>query len=132
MGLHTQEGLGIQKDLAAAFHLFKKAAESDHIAAQYHLGNCYEKGLGCELDLTLATRWFERAALGKTEIHIYYFLRYILNLFFISAGCRNSHERLRLLIVRECLLSPGITSSTINEEDLIYGGLIIGHSAPAA
>lgn len=65
LALHTQEGLGVEKDLVAAFELFKQAAESDHISAQFHLGNCYEKGLGCELDLTLATRWFERAALGK-------------------------------------------------------------------
>lgn len=65
MALHTQEGLGVEKDLVGAFQLFKKAAESDHISAQFHLGNCFEKGIGCELDLTLATRWFERAALGK-------------------------------------------------------------------
>lgn len=62
-------------------------------------------------------------------------LFYIIKLtFFCLAGCRNSHERLRLLIVRECLLSPEITSTlaSANEEDLIFGGLIIGHSAPAA
>ncbi|RCH96966.1 hypothetical protein CU098_004735 [Rhizopus stolonifer] len=113
LGIHLQGGIGIQQDLQAAFEMFKRAAQSDHISAQFHLGNCFEKGLGCPVDINQATYWFERAAL---------------------AGCRNSHERLRLLIVRECLLSPESFSSlsTMNEEDLIYGGLIIGHSAPAA
>lgn len=116
LGVHLQGGIGAERDLKAAFNLFKRAAEQDHISAQHHLGNCFEKGLGCEIDFAKATFWFEKAAL---------------------AGCRNSHERLRLLIVRECLLSPGLNSSlsstsNMNEEDLIYGGLIIGHSAPAA
>lgn len=116
----------MEKDPVAAFELFKQAAESDHLSAQFHLANCFEKGLGCPLDLTLATRWFERAALGNFA---FFSLLYKLTIKYEHvAGCRNSHERLRLLIVRECLLSPGIST----EEDLIYGGLIIGHSAPAA
>lgn len=59
-----QNGLGIDKDLDMAFQLFLRAAEQDHVAAQYHLANCYEKGWGSAVDLRQATIWFEKAAMG--------------------------------------------------------------------
>ena len=70
MGVHLQNGAGIEKDLSTAFDLFKRAAEQDHVAAQYHLANCYERGLGCAVDLHQASIWFERAALGMFIIII--------------------------------------------------------------
>lgn len=63
-----QNGLGIEKDLEMAFQLFLRAAQQDHVVAQYHLANCYEKGLGIPIDLRQATVWFEKAAMGKENI----------------------------------------------------------------
>lgn len=50
------------------------------------------------------------------------------------AGCRSSHERLRRLLVRVCLLSPDSLPSvaTMSEHDLLSNGFIKGHSAAAA
>ncbi|CEG80349.1 hypothetical protein RMATCC62417_14703 [Rhizopus microsporus] len=110
LGLHLQSGLGVEKNLESAFKSFLKSAEQDHVAAQYHLANCYEKGLGCEVDLAKATAWFEKAAI---------------------AGCRSSHERLRRLLVRACLVSPGSTPLT-SDDDLTCTEFICGYSAPAA
>ncbi|CAG8509290.1 8128_t:CDS:2, partial [Cetraspora pellucida] len=53
-----------------------------HLAAMYNLANALEKGIGCEVDLEGATHWLERAA---------------------SSGCRRSCERLKTLLVKECL-----------------------------
>ncbi|PKY13844.1 hypothetical protein RhiirB3_399477 [Rhizophagus irregularis] len=58
------------------------AAEQDHLTAMYHLANALEKGIGCEANLEGATYWFEKAA---------------------SSGCRTSCERLKRLLVKECL-----------------------------
>lgn len=49
----------------------------------------------------------------------------------LTAGCRNSHERLRRLLLRVCLVSPGSLPS-LSDDDLICSRFIIGHSAPAA
>jgi hypothetical protein len=55
-------------------------------------------------------------------------------LFSSIAGCRNSHERLRRLLVRVCLLSPDSLPSVtlMSEHDLLLNGFIMGHSAAAA
>lgn len=50
----------------------------------------------------------------------------------IIAGCRSSHERLRRLLVRACLILPGSMPATMTDEDLICSGFICGHAAPAA
>lgn len=52
----------------------------------------------------------------------------------ILAGCRSSHERLRRLLVRVCLLSPNslLSITTMSEHDLLSNGFIVGHSAAAA
>lgn len=53
---------------------------------------------------------------------------------YLIAGCRSSHERLRRLLVRVCLLSPDTLPSvtTMSESELLSKGFIIGCSAPAA
>ncbi|CAG8436219.1 7103_t:CDS:2 [Funneliformis caledonium] len=82
LGVCLQLGIGCEKDEETAFQNFLKAAEQDHLTAMYHLANALEKGIGCDANLEGATHWFERAA---------------------SSGCRTSCERLKRLLVKECL-----------------------------
>ncbi|CAG8506809.1 5861_t:CDS:2 [Cetraspora pellucida] len=82
LGVCLQLGIGCEKDEKTALHYFRMAAEQDHLAAMYNLANALEKGIGCEVDLEGATNWLERAA---------------------SSGCRRSCERLKTLLVKECL-----------------------------
>ncbi|CAG8566106.1 10746_t:CDS:2 [Paraglomus brasilianum] len=74
--------------------------QGHHVSAMYHLANALEKGAGCEIDLRGATYWFEKAA---------------------SYGCRSSCERLKRLLVRECMGS-----------DYTGSEFVCGHYAPAA
>ncbi|CAG8665011.1 24102_t:CDS:2 [Dentiscutata erythropus] len=82
LGVCLQLGIGCEKDEVTALHYFRLAAEQDHLTAMYNLANALEKGIGCEVDLEGATHWLERAA---------------------SSGCRRSCERLKILLVKECL-----------------------------
>ncbi|CAG8749382.1 16629_t:CDS:2, partial [Acaulospora morrowiae] len=82
LGVCLQLGIGCEKDEESALHYFRLAAEQDHLAAMFHLANALEKGIGCEADPEDAIHWFEKAA---------------------SAGCRISCDRLKRLLVRECL-----------------------------
>lgn len=84
VGVHALEGTGGTKDLDEAFRLFKLSAEGDLTAAQYHLGYCYENGFGCQLDIALATHWYEKAALGKKNTFIFV-ITLLLNFYFISS-----------------------------------------------
>jgi TPR repeat protein len=114
LGMHLQSGQGVEQDLKHAFEMFQRSAALQHVAAQFHLANCYENGLGCDLDVAEATAWYERAAL---------------------AGCRTSHERLRRLLMRACLDSAGGSG---NDEDsplgegAYYFTYTNGYCAPAA
>ena len=62
-----QTRLGREKELRyknyeAAVKWYRKAAEQDYAEAQYHLGNCYEKGLGVSAESKLAFEYFQKAA----------------------------------------------------------------------
>ena len=41
---------------------FRAAAEKGDAAAQFQLGQCYEKGLGVETDSVQAVKWYTKAA----------------------------------------------------------------------
>lgn len=41
---------------------YRKAAELDHAAAQYHLGLCYAYGVGVEKQVDIAAVWYRKAA----------------------------------------------------------------------
>ncbi|CAG8546765.1 9329_t:CDS:2 [Ambispora gerdemannii] len=101
LGVCLQLGIGCEKNEELAFQYFRQAAEQDHLAAMYHLANALEKGIGCEIDLQAATIWFEKAA---------------------SSGCRTSCERLKRLLVKECL----------GQDDHIASQYIFGYYAAAA
>ena len=53
---------GAPKDADAAFRWYKRAAEGDHIAAQYGLGQCYARGIGTEKDPERAVELFAETA----------------------------------------------------------------------
>ena len=42
--------------------LWKQSAEDGNAEAQYQLGRCYANGLGVEIDMVEAVRWFTLAA----------------------------------------------------------------------
>ena len=47
-----------------AVKLFRKAAGKGHADAQYHLGLCYDQGIGVPKDKSEAEYWFRKAAKG--------------------------------------------------------------------
>lgn len=57
-----EEGKCIERNLSAAFCLYKKVAEKGYDSAQYNLALCYEFGRGTEINLSEAIKWYEKAA----------------------------------------------------------------------
>ena len=53
---------GLPQDWNEAFRLYRLSAEQGWHWSQYHLGECYEKGLGTQRNLQEARRWYEKAA----------------------------------------------------------------------
>lgn len=53
---------GVQKDEAQGFYWFQKAADGDHIAAQYSLAICHLRGVGTEEDQEKAVSLLSSAA----------------------------------------------------------------------
>lgn len=51
-----------ERDLAAAFNLYKLSAEAQFIEAQHKLALCYKNGLGVSADPPLAFRHFKASA----------------------------------------------------------------------
>jgi len=56
------KGRGVEKDLARAFELQRRAAEAVLAAAQHGLAIMYYRGEGAERDYKQAAKWFRRAA----------------------------------------------------------------------
>lgn len=69
LALFYRSGDGVPIDLNRSFQLLHLAAKQSDPRAIYHLGLCYEEGLGVERD-RIASNWFYRLslALGYTEI----------------------------------------------------------------
>lgn len=55
-------GLGVDKDLDKAADFYRRAAEGNHVAAQYEYGNLLVLGDGVEQDLPEALKWMYIAA----------------------------------------------------------------------
>ncbi len=51
-----------EKDEVEAAKWYRKAAEQNHAAAQYYLGNCYANGEGVAKDEVEAAKWYRKAA----------------------------------------------------------------------
>lgn len=74
LGHCLHEGLGVPRDLQAAFQWFIKSANAGQMEAQYSLGVCYRDGLGTGKDLVKARYWMREAAdlghnLARKEVH---------------------------------------------------------------
>ena|SRR5690349_682090 len=54
--------LGVAKDYVEAVKWYRKAAEQNHVWAQYNLGLCYHQGKGVAKDDAEAVKWFRKAA----------------------------------------------------------------------
>jgi TPR repeat protein len=62
------EGIGLKKDLHAAFEWFNKAAEQNDSLSQCMVGHCYENGIGISSDLPKAIYWLKKSvAQGDRE-----------------------------------------------------------------
>jgi len=59
MNMH---GKGVDKNQAAAFELFKAAANRGHSNSQNNLGFMFEEGIGTKKDLKQAVAWYKKAA----------------------------------------------------------------------
>ncbi len=64
----NQAFAGLPPNRDEAFRLYRLSAEQGLHDGQYHLGECYEKGIGTPKNLAEARRWYEKAAKqGKEE-----------------------------------------------------------------
>lgn len=52
----------VMQDLALAKYWLLKAANQDHLEAQFELGNCYRNGKGVTENLDVAIKWYLKAA----------------------------------------------------------------------
>ncbi|HEU4686329.1 MAG TPA: tetratricopeptide repeat protein [Nitrospira sp.] len=64
LGLLYDQGLGVPKNDAQAFHWYSRAAEHGHVKAQYNLGLMYMNGQGMTPDLVRAYYWLSLAVAG--------------------------------------------------------------------
>lgn len=62
MGMYCKEGDGYHRYLKEATEYFRKAAEKEHIQAQYQLALAYYTGAGVKKDEAESIRWLEKAA----------------------------------------------------------------------
>lgn len=62
MGMYCKEGDGYHRYLKEAAEYFRKAAEKEHIQAQYQLALAYYTGAGVKKDEPESIRWLEKAA----------------------------------------------------------------------
>lgn len=64
MGKHTWSGWDSwdEGDHKKAVEWYRLAAEQGHVLAQYQLGECYERGLGAEIDYIESAKWYRKAA----------------------------------------------------------------------
>ena len=60
MGLCYDNGIGVVKDNKKHLNGIKKAAEQGELAAQYHLGECCDKGNGVEKSARIALDWYKK------------------------------------------------------------------------
>lgn len=58
---------GVTRDYKEAAKWFSKAANQEHVEAQYHLGLLYSKGKGTIQNYMLAHMWFNLAASNGSE-----------------------------------------------------------------
>jgi hypothetical protein len=54
-------GLGVERDRAAAVDLLRKAAQKGNAVAQNRLAHLYAEGIGLEADLAQAKQWRDKA-----------------------------------------------------------------------
>ena len=64
LGRLYAEGKGTEQNNGCALEFFTKATEKKVSEAQFHLGRCYEYGLGVEADFSLAIENYEAAFYG--------------------------------------------------------------------
>lgn len=62
LGCMNLHGKGIEKNIPAAFELFKACANKGHSNSQNNLGFMFEEGIGTKKDLKQAMVWYQKAA----------------------------------------------------------------------
>ncbi len=68
LGILYQKGLGVEKNLKAAFIWYKRSAANGNTDAMYNLGIMYDKGKVIYRSAKDATKWWKKAAeLGNAE-----------------------------------------------------------------
>jgi hypothetical protein len=70
VGYAYLEGIGVEKDLKAAFEWTQKGANLGDRDAQYNMGYMYEHGLFVEKDRSKAFEWYRRAAQQEQNLAI--------------------------------------------------------------
>lgn len=58
------QGRGCKEDPFEAFMWFKTASELGSVPASFHVGDLYERGVGCEQNMRKAIEYYELAAFG--------------------------------------------------------------------
>jgi len=51
----------VEQDEKRALKWFLDAAENGHVEAMYRLGECYEQGIGTDVNLDAAKKWYDAA-----------------------------------------------------------------------
>ncbi|CAG8714640.1 16699_t:CDS:1, partial [Dentiscutata heterogama] len=62
IGLCYQKGQGTDTNLIEGFKSFENAALWGLTTSQYELGNCFEYGIGTQINLGKALYWYQKAA----------------------------------------------------------------------
>jgi uncharacterized protein len=62
LGIMYTDGLGVQRDDAAAVSWYRKAADQGRADSQYNLGFIYSNGRGVPQDYAAAASWYRKAA----------------------------------------------------------------------
>ncbi len=88
-----------------AFKWYSLAANSGNANAQFHVGKAYEDGEVVIKDLSLASRWYEKAALQKNISAI----EQLINLYLKNGNLNENIKAYSWILVTEKIISPKST-----------------------
>ena len=111
-GYCYSNGIGVPKNYATAFYLFKKAADQGYARAEIDLGSAYAMGRGVPKNYKEAVYWFRKAA-EKRFVGLGYAEAKLGMLYYLGDGVSEDYVRAyKWFALAKAAIQPGEKGST--------------------
>lgn len=97
---YYEKGIVVPRDLALAVKCCREAAERGYVSAQYGMGLNNQRGIGCDVDMEEAVRWYKLAAEANYDLAVchdmYVIYRQMNNLgvcYFDGTGVKKDYKK---------------------------------------